>query len=173
MVTELELAWAAGVFDGEGCISIGYVAPTEKNGLVNPSYRLTIKVTMCHEETVRRVHQILQEGTVQRHQRKGERINASWSWVAMSRKGYRAILKLSPYLVTKAEEARIAIQFGELPDVVRGGRDGSPRIDPALLRRKHDLYLQCAQLKPRHRFRRYPPAANPGEAKPDGRLNKP
>lgn len=151
-----QLAWAGGIFDGEGCISIGYVKPTRKNGTLNPSYRLTVKVTMGHEPTIRRFAQIIGSGEVHAHVARGERVNASWSWVAMARKAERALRLIEPYLFTKERECEIALRFMALPDVRRGGKSGSPRIDLRLLMRKHALYLACAKAKPRARFRLKP-----------------
>ena len=153
---DVELAWMAGIFDGEGCISIGHVSPNVRNDLKNPSYRLTVKVTMGHEPTIRRVAEIVGVGTVHRHQARSIAANESWSWVAMARNAEMAIVLLRPWLLTKADEADVALEFMRLPDVKRGGKGGSQPIDRGLLERKHELYLRCAQLKPRNRFRKTP-----------------
>lgn len=148
-----QLAWAAGIFDGEGCISIGYAKPQPKSRHHKPSYRLTVRVTMGHEPTVRRFAEIAGTSTVHDHGARTERANASWTWLAMARKGEAALKLLQPYLLTKAAECEIALEFMALPDVRRGGRNGSPPMDPELLRRKHELYLACANAKPRARLR--------------------
>lgn len=155
MYTKTDLAWCAGLFDGEGCISIGAVAPAKRNDLVNTSYRLTVKVTMCDLRTIKRFHSIMGVGTVQKHQPSNPRCNASWSWVAMSRLAEKALLKLQPWIVTKKNELSVALQFMALPDAERGGARGSPCIDRKLLRKKHAFYVRCCKLKPRFKFRRH------------------
>lgn len=151
-----KIAWAAGLFDGEGCISIGRVCPTKLNGLRNPSYRLTVKVTMGDAVAVRRFAGIIGVGSVQNHVNATEKLNGSISWVAMARKGETAIKKILPFLVTKRKEAIIALRFMALPDVARGGSQGSPRIDAKLLKKKHVLYVECCKAKSRFRFRENP-----------------
>ena len=39
-----QLAWLAGLIDGEGCISLTRRSPQRKNRCVSPSYRLVLKV---------------------------------------------------------------------------------------------------------------------------------
>lgn len=151
---EIETAWAAGLFDGEGCISISKVTPSQRNDIRNNSYRLVAKVTMGHRPTVEKFGSIVCSGSFQFHVAQNDRVNASYSWVAMSRKAEVIVRMLRRYLLTKAEEADIALQFMALPDVERGGRGGSKRIDPILLAKKEDLYQQCRRLKSRFRFRK-------------------
>lgn len=159
MATDLELAWAAGIFDGEGCISIGKVPPNSKNGLRNYSYRLTLKVTMGSKETVDRFSLIVGDGTSFLHQKGTDRVSDSYSFVAQSRKTAPILQALRPYLITKAQEADIAIQFLALPDCKRGGRQpngtlGSREVTPEYLQVREELYLACAQLKSRYKFRK-------------------
>jgi hypothetical protein len=155
MSSEIEMAWAAGLFDGEGCISIGCVLPTKRNGLRNRSYRLTVKVTMGCKKSVDAFHKIIGVGTVQPHVDKSDRVNQSWSWVTMSRLAEVAIRKLFPYLISKVSEALVALELMELPDVQRGGRGGSKEIPKSLLKKKHSCYVRCAKLKSRFKFRRF------------------
>lgn len=156
MNTKIELAWAAGIFDGEGCVSIGYVSPGPNNALRNPSYRLTVKVTMGCRKTVIRLAKIIGAGTVQSHVGETETMNASTSWVAMARKAQTALRLLRPYLLTKAKEADIGLAFMALPDPARGGAKGSPVMSRRLLRQKHALYVRCCKAKSRFRFRKSP-----------------
>lgn len=159
------IAWAAGLFDGEGCISIGYVRPSRRNDIVNPSYRLTIKVTMGCEASVKAFGAIVEDGTFQTHVTETERANSSYSWVAMSRKAENILIKLRPYLLTKASEADVALEFMALPDGRSGGKGGCKPADAALMQKKHDLYIRCCQLKSRWRFRKEKPAASPEPAR--------
>lgn len=59
MTTE-EIAWAAGIFDGEGCIHIRRNAVTETSRHRTTHYALITKVTMCHAPTIERLHRILE-----------------------------------------------------------------------------------------------------------------
>lgn len=157
MTNECSVAWAAGIFDGEGCVSIGCVGPSQRRDIVNLSYRLTVKVTMGCEETVCCFGTVVEQGTFQNHvsvARIGcERMNPSYSWVAMSRKAEAVLKLLRPYLITKSREADVALEFMALPD----GRRGRRAVDPKLMAERHRLYLECCRLKPRWRFRKNKP----------------
>lgn len=161
MSKQTGIAWAAGLFDGEGCVSIGYIPPSKRNDLLNPSYRLMIKVTMGCKETVHEFGRIVGQGTFQDHVSKKKRVNASYSWIAMSRKAERVLILLRPYLITKVKEADVALQFMALPDGRTGGAGGCQPLDPKLLLARHLLYLKCCELKPRWRFRKRFPSRLP------------
>lgn len=151
-----DLAWCAGIFDGEGCVSIGFVRPTPTNGLKNLNYRLAVKVTMGCKKTVLLFRRRIGFGTIQNHVASSDKVNASTSWVAMSRLAEHAIVRMYPFLVTKKAEADIALRFMRLPNPRRGGSRGSPIIDRGLLMPKHALYVLCCKAKSRFRFRKMP-----------------
>lgn len=157
MTNLYSVAWAAGLFDGEGCISIGYIRPSRRKDIVNPSYRLTVKVTMGCQQTVRCFGEVVRAGSFQNHASKKARVNSSYSWVAMSRKAEMVLKLLRPHLVTKAREADVGLRFMALPDGRTGGAHGCSPVDPALMLKRHRLYLECCRLKPRWRFRRKKP----------------
>ena len=153
MSTELEIAWAAGLFDGEGCIHIGKIPPTSKNGLRNPSYRLTLKITMGCQVSVRKFAELVGDGTSFLHSKGGKRLNPSYSFIAQSRKAQPILQQLRPYLITKADQADIALTFLALPDCPRGGKNGSRQVSSEYLQVRQELYEACAKAKPTYRFR--------------------
>ena len=109
-----DLCWAAGVVDGEGCISINKNKPSSRRGCINPVYVLLLKVTMGHEPTVRRLHALFQEGSVQPRPPRNSRENASYTWIVQSLQAARVLQALQPYLFTKAKEAAVALSFARL-----------------------------------------------------------
>jgi len=117
------------------------------------------------EETVCCFGTVVEQGTFQNHVRESreatKKVNASYSWVAMSRKAEQILKLLRPYLITKAREADVALKFMALPDGRTGGRGGSKPVDPVLLAERHRLYLECCRLKPRWRFRKNKPSEAP------------
>jgi hypothetical protein len=82
------VAWAAGIFEGEGCI-------TSTNG------RLTIRVTNTDEWVVRKVSRIL-GGTVYgpytSRSRDGFRRKPFWHWVADGEAAEDVLAELEPWL---------------------------------------------------------------------------
>jgi hypothetical protein len=104
MSLETSYAWCAGLIDGEGCISIYRVRK-------GPYYAVMIRVVMTNRETIERVAEILACGTIRHNTGVGVRRD-SWTWCCASIVGSKLILRrLRPYLVTKAKEADLAIEF--------------------------------------------------------------
>lgn len=146
MTNDVQLAWAAGLVDGEGCITIAYHPPCAKHGTINPQHILILKVAMGHQPTLERLRSIFNVGTV--HKVPTKKHNPAWSWLVQSTRAYEIIKLLRPYLVTKAAEADIALKFMELPVVVGGSRT----VPYSLLQKRHRLYIAMRKAKPRFRF---------------------
>jgi hypothetical protein len=154
MAKKTDLAWVAGIVDGEGCISIIRHPPTPGSRCRSNRYTLHVKVTMGHKSTISRLVEVMGVGTLQNHAPRGPRTNASYSWIAQARHGEQAIRLMRPYLLTKAKEADVALAFMALPLAPRGGRGGSQVIPAGLQRKRSQLYWRLRRLKPRWRFRR-------------------
>lgn len=108
---------------------------------------------MCHAATVERVARILGSGTAHRQKIYGKNSRA-WVWIAQSRKGVAALKLIRPFLVTKAREADVALEFGRLPLALVGGSGGNKPVSRSLLARRERLYWKIRKLKPRWRFRK-------------------
>ncbi|MBU1067611.1 hypothetical protein KKE60_07470 [Patescibacteria group bacterium] len=108
-----DIAWFAGMLDGEGYIGIILQAPHKNRARELPIYRLTIEITSTHLPTIEKIKSIWQVGRVTYRDRSS--INAKWhpSWRWDSGSNAAAhILSLSlPYLCTKKAKAEIAIAF--------------------------------------------------------------
>jgi len=138
--------------DGEGCISIVRVPAGRQKGCIRDRYTLALKVTMGHRPTVEKLQEILGLGTVQNHVPRSSRVNASYSWVCQSRKAESVLQRIRPYLLTKAKEADVALEFMRLPLALTGGRGGNSVTSPSLMGKREKLYWKLRQLKPRWRF---------------------
>lgn len=114
-----DIAWSAGIVDGEGCIFIKKDAAKAHTRHRSDIYSLGLKVTMTHELTVRRLQEIFNTGTVIHATGRGGRKD-SYSWTVRSHKAHRVIQLLYPYLLTKEREAFTAIEFGLLESDRRG-----------------------------------------------------
>jgi hypothetical protein len=151
MATPVEVAWAAGVFDGEGCITITFQKPGTYRR-INNAYRLYIKVTMGHKPTIEKLHTLFELGAITT-QRSNKGHNDAWTWWVASRQAIEVLQKMRPFLVTKAEEADLAFEWGQLPLVPRGGKGGGQAIPPAILAERHRLFEAMRDIKPSSRFR--------------------
>lgn len=147
------VAWAAGIIDGEGCITITKQQPGS-GGRVNVSHRMFVKVTMGHQPTVERLRAIFGLGTIT--VQRGTRWNDAYTWWAATRDAGRVLNAVRPHLVTKAEEADIALEFLALPRGLTGGRGGNQRLSPQMVAERERLFEQLRDAKPSARFRRRP-----------------
>ena len=73
MITELELGWLAGIFDGEGCVSV-----TNTAGLSRKQHQWSAIVNMTDEDVVRRFHSIIGIGNVRPEPHPPHK--TSWRW---------------------------------------------------------------------------------------------
>ena len=114
MVSETDIAYIAGLFDGEG--SIYYAKRIEKKKKhkgkgyrTSMSQRISMEVTMTDESVIRWMHEILGVGTVVRKPRKGLRKDGTkylmqYKWRCTFRHAYYVCCLLFPYAHTKLEK---------------------------------------------------------------------
>ncbi len=141
----VELAWVAGIIDGEGCISI-QARPQPSGSICHTCF---LKITMGHKPTIELLRDLFGIGSVTIQDKHGPRTNDSWTWWTASCKAHAVICKVRPYLVTKAYEADIALEFLSLPSSKRGRN----RINPELIVERERLRLLISNAKPTARFR--------------------
>jgi len=146
----LAVAWAAGVIDGEGCITITRQAPGT-DGRVNPSHRLYLKVSMGHYETIRRLQSIFQRGAITRQP--GGQWNDAWVWWVAQRQAGEVLHEVRPHLVTKAAEADLALEFLAIPRHTQGGPGGTRPLAPETVAARETMFARLRDAKPSARFR--------------------
>ena len=114
MLSESDISYIAGLFDGEG--SIHFKRGTEKKKKhtgkgyrTSMSQRISMEITMTDESVVRWVHEVLGCGTVVRKPRKGLRKDGTkylmqYKWRCTFRDAYYVCCLLFPYAHTKLEK---------------------------------------------------------------------
>jgi hypothetical protein len=121
-------------------------------GTRNAVHSLYLKVTMTDKKTVYLLRDLFNLGTVQL-QSHGKKAKKNWglaySWLCCSQDAATAIRKMLPYLVTKAAEAEVALEFAAIPR-----QRGSSRVVPReILLHRHRCYTQMCLLKPTNKRR--------------------
>jgi len=112
MVSELDRAYIAGLFDGEGTIHFKRGMEKKKKHKNKPGYRysnslrLSMEIAMTDESVLRWVHQTLGIGTLNKKPRKGLRKDGTpylmqYRWRATFRDAYLVCLYLWPFAHTK------------------------------------------------------------------------
>ena len=116
MLKESDIAYIAGLFDGEG--SIYYAKTKEKkknhNGKghrIALTRRINMEITMTDPMVVNWVHQTLKVGTVTKKPRKGLRKDGTkylmqYRWRCVFRDAYFVCCLIYPYSITKLEKVK-------------------------------------------------------------------
>jgi hypothetical protein len=79
-----DVAWAAGLFEGEGCISL-----SNKGG---PAARLS--VSMTDEDVIRRFHKVVRVGYVYKTALRNPRYKQQWCWSAHSHEACQFVIAM-------------------------------------------------------------------------------
>ena len=131
MVSENNIAYIAGLFDGEGSIYFARRPEKKKkhNGegyRTSMSQRISMEITMTDEMVIRWVHEVLGVGTVVRKPRKGLRKDGTkylmqWKWRCTFRDAYQVCKLIWPWSKTKLEKVEKIIDH-YTPDQVFDGK---------------------------------------------------
>ena len=127
MISNDDIAYIAGLFDGEG--SIYFARRKEKKKKHNGkgyrysmSQRISMEITMTDENVIRWVHEVLAVGTVVRKPRKGLRKDGTkylmqYKWRCTFRDAYQVCRLIWPWSKTKLEKVEKIIDHYS-PDYV-------------------------------------------------------
>ncbi len=110
-----DLAWLAGIIDGEGCLSVG-----RNNGKDGKYIGMHVVLKMADEEAVRKASEITRVGTLKKHKPFAPNRRPLWEWQCSSQQAACILRLLLPYLVTKRTQAQLFITLAERMNVRRG-----------------------------------------------------
>jgi hypothetical protein len=103
-ISETDIAWAAGFFDGEGCIDIIYTKI--KNVLY---YSLRLRVTNTNKESIARFMSIVNCGTISSSKRKEFKL--AYTHTSLCNDATNIIKLLLPYSTIKKSQFELGLQF--------------------------------------------------------------
>jgi hypothetical protein len=129
-VRKTDLAWTAGVLDGEGCIRIN-----------RSKWFLALSVVNTDQKMIFRLKELFGAGSIYYGKAKPPRA-ARWIWSVSSNEAASVLRAVRPYLVTKQAQADLALKF--LTDAK--GRSGV-KLSPMLLSLRESFFQQMAHLK--------------------------
>ena len=107
MVSETDIAYIAGLFDGEGHIQYKqYMRKRSHNKKAYPTWSIRMEMAMTDESVLRWVHEILGVGTLNKKPRKGRRVDGTkylmqYRWRATFRDAYYVCCLIWPWAHTK------------------------------------------------------------------------
>lgn len=106
--TEADFAWAAGIIDGEGYVTVR-TQKDNRNG--KPYVHPQITVNMTHEPTILRLREIFGVGSFSKLNIPPQfpTRKQAWRWSAVCRHADVVARKILPYSLTKREEVEAII----------------------------------------------------------------
>ena len=142
--TALQLGWAAGFLDGEGCIR---VCKRDPGGEANFIYSLEVTITQNCLETLQHFKDCLGiQSSIYVYPCRGNLRSAVYGLTYRCSKACALLELLEPYLVRKRVEALVGIEFAKRASFARLGRRRHPPEEIAL---REDYYLRLRALKVR------------------------
>ena len=98
---DTDLAWAAGFFDGEGCVLLRKSRNT---------YVVRITVSQVNPAPIVKFKRLF-GGHISEQKPKNKSWKEQWKWEQDAKSGVETLLQLLPYLVVKRDVADLAIEF--------------------------------------------------------------
>lgn len=112
-LTTLEKAYIAGLFDGEGSISICKFR-SHNSDYVCPHYILSVTCTNTNKEIIEWLYEKIGSSKQMRKREWGKsNWKTSYSWMASANKAVVVLKNIYPYLRIKKAQAKLAIEFQE------------------------------------------------------------
>lgn len=140
-MTREELAYAAGLIDGEGCIGAYNTRTTgEKRAAF---YQLTLRVGMKHPGPIIFLYKLFGFG---RHISK-TKYGPVFVWQARNRQAEAVLRLLLPYLIEKKAQAKLALQFGEFRRAQRASVKSGVRYTPDMIVERDRFVTELKSLK--------------------------
>lgn len=138
-----DLAWAAGLIDGEGCISIKKTKVNNTRKAKSPYYSLILGVKMVHKPAIDKLYSIFLVGSIIRREGKGN-IRPTWTWCVGGTPAVAKILKaILPFSIVKLSEIHLALLFSSIIN-----KAGYKKLVPvAVLEERERLYKSMKLAK--------------------------
>ena len=118
MATDLQLAYAAGIIDGEGCIRFYSFRQHRRLGL---SWNLSLSVTNTDPRLMSWLMETLGTGKVVNKRMLGRK-RPCYQWQVSARQAEAVLRAIRPYLVIKADQADIGLASRALVGRQQGRR---------------------------------------------------
>jgi hypothetical protein len=145
MTRQERLAYCAGLFDGEGCITISRYRKVP-SGYVWP--QLQVQVTQLRPIGL---DFLIETFGGRRTPVKRRKVDRYWRWIQWSDGAVIFLEAVLPYLLEKREQALMAIKFQEHKNSTKkespSGRVGSPGFSPEVFKIRNRFADKLSQLK--------------------------
>jgi hypothetical protein len=125
-MNDVDIAYIAGLFDGEGSINIRRAFEKKKKHKNKPGYsmRISMEITMTDRSVLIWLHEVLGVGTLRPKKVKGKRIDGTpylkqYKWRCVFRDAFKVCCLLFPYAHTKLGKITQVIEhYTSIPENV-------------------------------------------------------
>ena len=138
-----DLAYIAGIIDGEGSITIHKVKG--HHGEVNPVYCLFVRVCNTNPAMIQYLHNMC--GGCQRYSPRNKREQdkrSLYEWVIASKQAEKLLKTISSYITCKQDEIKIALLLRETQN--NRLHNGSQQVPAIILQQREILYQKLIKL---------------------------
>lgn len=144
-MNEIDLAWVAGLIEGEGSITITRLQRRIKGEVRSVGYALCLSVTMTDEDCINILHTLF-AGTKCIHHRGNDKKRRSWIWQVSSRRAGEVLDTLSPYFRSPRVQEKCALALKFQQQKSHGGRyiDGYAQKQEEFFATMRDLNVRGA-----------------------------
>lgn len=147
---EPSLEYLAGLFDGEGCISISRNQQTHSKRGPSPVHTLTVTVAMNQPGVAVKAFHRRYGGSIRLRKPQGKSNRPIYCWYASSRIALRVLEDLGEHLLVKKRQAQLGVKFQRR--VLRTKRYGPVAMPVAEIRARDEMWRSMSQLnRPRTR----------------------
>ena len=145
--SDAELAYVAGVMDGEACVTILRQKFPRKF-----QYRLFIVVSNTNKEVILYLHETMGCGRIHPLRRTNAKRDVwmdVWQWQVSGSEAYAMLLMVQPYLIVKRRDAILGMEFYRLPP-----NDYARIPDPFVESERERLYLSISDGRLKNKKRK-------------------
>ena len=142
-----KIAYIAGMFDGEGSISIMKVLP--RNGRVNIEYKTVVSISNTFEPVIIWIKEKLNSGYISRTvNKKYPQHKPNYRWMASYQQAYVFLKMVLPYLIIKQAQAELAIKLEKSRHNFQQSRKGYKGFteQPKSLLEEYDVIRESIQI---------------------------
>jgi len=137
-----DMAYAAGIIDGEGCIQIMH---SLLNGHVQ-SWKVELDISMCSKKVLDKMVGLF-GGQAKLYGIRDNQHYRQWRWQLYSGKAVNALRKMYPYLIEKKAQAALAINFYNHQKRCKTSR--SRPLSLSILAKREKMRSEMKELKTR------------------------
>jgi hypothetical protein len=143
----IDLAYMAGIIDGEGCFWIGKVAKNRSDGYVNGHYRGLLKIDNTNKKLIDWLNNVFNgsNSAISRATSSKKFTRDVYSWIATGDRLLDLCEQILPYLVLKQQHCRTMIKFRKS----YVGRIGSTKVSEESLAIRKTCLEEIRQLNSR------------------------